>query len=136
MDLNGEILIYQGDENQPQAEVRFRQETIWMTQKDIAVLFGTQRPAVTKHLSNIFKAKELKEFSVSSILEHTAKDGKVYATKHYNLDAIISIGYRVNSAKATKFRQRATQRLKDHLVKEYSINQKEIRTITAESSTD
>src|SRR5882762_4043782 len=126
MDSTGEILIYRGDDNLPQVEVRLSQDTIWMTQKEIAALFGTQRPAITKHLSNIIRTKELKESSVSSILEHTAKDGKVYATKYYNLDAIISIGYRVNSAKATKFRQWATQRLKDHLVKGYSINHKRL----------
>ena len=97
-----ELLIYQGDESQVEVEVRLSEETIWMTQKAIATLFGTQRPAITKHISNIIRTKELKESSVSSILEHTAQDGKVYATKYYSLDAIISIGYRVNSAKATK----------------------------------
>ena len=75
-----------------------------MTQDQIAVLFGTQRPAITKHLNNIFKSSELSENSVSSILEHTAQDGKVYKVKFYNLDAIISVGYRVNSKRATQFR--------------------------------
>lgn len=129
MESKGEILIYQGGEQRPQVEVRLLNDTVWITQKSLATLFGTQRPAITKHLSNIFKSKELKETSVSSILEHTAKDGKVYHTRFYNLDAIISIGYRVNSAKATKFRQWATQRLKDHLVKGYSINQKRLEQL-------
>jgi death-on-curing family protein len=126
MEYRGEILIYQGDGHQPQVEVRLHGDTIWVTQKSIAALFGIQRPAITKHLSNIFKSRELNKSSVCSVLEHTASDGKLYATKYYNLDAIISIGYRINSAKATKFRQWATQRLKDHLVKGYSINQKRL----------
>jgi death-on-curing family protein len=129
MEEKGGILIYQENENQPQVEVQLLEETVWMTQKGIALLFGTQRPAITKHLSNILKTKELKESSVSSILEHTANDGKVYSTKYYSLDAIISIGYRVNSGKATKFRQWATQRLKDHLVKGYTINQKRLEQL-------
>ena len=89
----------------------------------IAELFGTQRPAITKHLSNIFKCGELEEKSVCSILEHTASDGKNYSTKFYNLDAILSVGYRVNSVNATKFRQWANKVLKDYLLRGYSINQ-------------
>lgn len=127
MDYQGELLIYQGNENQPQVEVRLNEETIWMTQKGMASLFGIQRPAITKHLSNIFKSKELKESLVSSILEHTAKDRKVYATKYYNLDAVLSVGYRVSSSKATKFRQWATQRLKDYLVKGYALNEQRLQ---------
>ena len=86
-------------------------------------MFGTQRPAITKHLSNIFKSGELEEKSVCSILEHTASDGKNYSTKFYNLDAILSVGYRVNSVNATKFRQWANKVLKDYLLRGYSINQ-------------
>ncbi len=76
--------------------MRLENDTVWLTQKQIAELFGTKRPAITKHLGNIFNSAESEENSVSSILEHTANDGKVYQTKFYNLDAIISVGYRVN----------------------------------------
>jgi hypothetical protein len=90
----GEIIIYQGSNGN--LDVRLEGETVWLTQKQIAELFGTKRPAITKHLGNIFNTGELDENSVSSILEHTAKDKKTYQTKFYNLDAILSIGYRVN----------------------------------------
>lgn len=127
-----EILIYQNNDRDVQIEVRFEQETIWLSQEQIAFLFGTQRPAITKHLNNIFKSGELNEKVVCSILEHTTKHGAIQGktqsvkTKYYNLDAIISIGYRVNSSKATQFRQWATQRLKDFLVKGYAVNQKRL----------
>lgn len=80
------------------------------------MLFGTQRPAITKHLGNIFKSGELDQDSVSSILEHTAEDGKTYKTQFYNLDAVLSIGYRVNSKNATMFRRWATSVLRNHLL--------------------
>ena len=121
----GEIIIYQTSTG-PKLEVRLEKETIWMTQAQIAALFGTQRPAITKHFNNIFKSGELSEKSVSSILEHTASDGKVYKTKFYNLDAIISVGYRVNSGRATQFRVWATKTLKDHLIRGYTVNEKRL----------
>ena len=88
----------------------------------MAELFGVQRPAITKHLGNIFKENELDENSVSSILEHTAEDGKNYKTKYFNLDAIISVGYRVNSTQATQFRIWATERLKEFLIKGFILD--------------
>ena len=121
----GEIIIYQSKEG-PKLDVRLEEETVWLTQKQIAMLFDTQRPAITKHLNNIFKSGELDKNSVSSILEHTAADGKVYKTQFYNLDAIISVGYRVNSKRATQFRIWATKILKEHLVKGYTINEKRL----------
>ena len=99
-------------------------ESVWLTQPQIALLFGVQRPAITKHLRNIFKSGELEEFSVSSILEHTAADGKTYLTQFYNLDAILSVGYRVNSINATMFRRWANTILKDYLLKGYAVNQR------------
>lgn len=105
-------------------EVRLEDETVWLTQQQIADLFGTKRPAITKHLSNIFKSGELDENSVRSILEHTAADGKIYKTQFYNLDAILSVGYRVNSRNATIFRQWANKVLKDYLLRGYAINQR------------
>lgn len=123
----GEILFYKTEDGKSRLDVRLEDETIWLNQKQIAELFGTQRPGITKHLSNIFKTKELTEKTVSSILEHTAKDGKIYKTKFYNLDAVISIGYKVNSKRATQFRIWATQTLKDHLIKGYTINEKRLQ---------
>lgn len=120
----GEIILYQTQDGQTQIDVRLEKDTIWMTQKQIAELFGTKRPAITKHLSNIFSTGELSENSVGSILEHTAADGKTYATKFYNLDAILSVGYRVNSKNATQFRIWANRVLKEFLVKGYVINNK------------
>ena len=118
-----EIILYQPDEAL-KLEVRLEKETVWLTQQQIADLFGTKRPAITKHLSNIFKSGELEEDSVRSILEHTASDGKVYKTQFYNLDAILSVGYRVNSKNATLFRRWANQILKEYLLRGYSINQR------------
>ena len=118
-----EIVLYQPNEA-VHLEVRMANESVWLTQPQIALLFGIQRPAITKHLRNIFRSGELDEFSVSSILEHTASDGKTYQTQFYNLDAILSVGYRVNSINATMFRKWANNVLKDYLLKGYSVNQR------------
>lgn len=119
----GEIILYQPDEA-VKLDVRLEGETVWLTQAQIAELFGTRRQAITKHLKNIFDSEELNEESVCSILELTAADGKNYKTKFYNLDAILSVGYRVNSKNATLFRRWANSVLKDYLLKGYSINQR------------
>lgn len=104
-----QIVLYQPNESvRLEVKLDATHETVWLTQQQIAELFGTKRPAITKHLGNIFKSGELNQNSVSSILEHTASDGKVYRTQFYNLDAIISVGYRVNSINATAFRKWAT----------------------------
>ncbi|WP_455672604.1 virulence RhuM family protein [Phocaeicola sp.] len=121
MENEGEIILYHLNE-QVKLEVRLENETIWLTQAQIAELFGTQRQAITKHLKNIFQNEELIEDSVCSILELTAADGKNYKTKVYNLDAILSIGYRVNSKNATLFRQWANRILKEYLLKGYAVN--------------
>ena len=118
MEQQGEIILYQPDES-VRMEVRIEDETVWLTQAQIAELFETKRQAITKHLKNIFQSGELNENSVCSILELTASDGKSYKTKTYNLDAIISVGYRV-----TLFRRWASQVLKDYLLKGHVINQR------------
>ena len=118
----GKIVLYKN-----KLEVQLKADTVWLSQAQIAALFGTKRPAITKHLSNIFKAKELNRVSVCSILEHTANDGKTYTTQFYNLDAIISVGYRVNSTQATQFRVWATKVLKQHLVAGYTIKEKRLK---------
>ena len=123
MEQQGEIILYQPDKS-VRMEVRIEDETVWLTQAQIAELFETKRQAITKHLKNIFQSGELNENSVCSILELTASDGKSYKTKTYNLDAIISVGYRVNSKNATLFRRWASQVLKDYLLKGHVINQR------------
>ena len=118
----GEIIFYQPTED-VRIEVRLIEETIWLTQQQIAILFGTKRPAITKHISNIYSCGELNKDSTCSILEHMGNDGKQkYTTTYYNLDVILSVGYRVNSANATVFRQWANRVLKEYLLKGYSIN--------------
>ena len=122
-----EFMLYTAPDGKVKVEIFLHNETIWLTQEKIALLFGVQRPAVTKHLKNIFASGELIESSVSSILEHTAEDGKSYQTKFYNLDAIISVGYRVNSAQATHFRIWATERLKEYIIKGFTMDDERLK---------
>lgn len=117
-----QIVIYQPNET-IRLDVRLENETVWLTQEQIALLFGTKRPAITKHLTNIYRDGELDEESTCSILEHMGHDGKqTYRTKFYNLDAILSVGYRVNSRNATMFRRWASSILKDYLLRGYAVN--------------
>lgn len=116
-----EIIIYTTQDGHIQIAVNLSHDTVWLSQQQMADLFGTKRQAISKHLKNIFTAGELIEDSVCSILEQTAQDGKTYKTKFYSLDAVISVGYRVNSQKATEFRIWATHVLRDHLVKGYTL---------------
>ncbi|WP_308992763.1 virulence protein RhuM/Fic/DOC family protein [Mariniflexile litorale] len=106
--------------------VTLEQDTVWLDAHLIAKLFGVQRPAIVKHIGNIYKTKELKEKSTCSKKEQVASDGKLRKMKLYNLDMIISVGYRVNSSRATQFRQWANNILKDYLVQGYAINQKRL----------
>ena len=118
----GEIIIYQTSDGTTSLDVKLEQETIWLTQNQIAELFGTKRPAITKHLKNIFISEELDELSTCSILEHMGNNGKQsYKTTFYNLDAILSVGYRVNSKNATQFRIWANKVLKEYLIKGYAV---------------
>ncbi len=121
-----EIIIYQTPDGQTELNVNLvGGDTVWLTQAQIAELFGTQRPAITKHLKNIFSSGELYEQSTCSILEHIGENElrPRYQTVLYNLDAILSVGYRVNSKNATQFRIWANRVLKDYLLKGYAINQ-------------
>lgn len=119
---NDSIVVYRSADDAIQLEVQLAEETVWLTQQQMADLFGVQIPAISKHLANIFREGELNKDSVISILENTAADGKRYRTMFYNLDAILSVGYRVNSVYATQFRQWANRILKDYLLKGYAIN--------------
>ena len=118
------IVVYQSEDNTLQLNVQVKGDTVWLTQQQIAELFGVKQPAVSKHLSNIFRDGELEKDSVHSILEYTATDGKVYSTQFYNLDAILSVGYRVNSKNATAFRRWANSVLKEYMLRGFAVNQK------------
>ncbi|MHB1376233.1 MAG: virulence RhuM family protein [Candidatus Humimicrobiaceae bacterium] len=122
-----EFLLYTTPNGKVKVEIFLRDENVWLTQKRMADLFGVGIPAINKHLRNIFESGELQEDSVISILEITAKDGKIYSTKFYNLDAIISVGYRVNSAHATHFRIWATQILKEYIIKGFAMDDERLK---------
>ncbi|MCL5408683.1 MAG: virulence RhuM family protein [Candidatus Omnitrophica bacterium] len=121
----GEIIIYKSLYG-PEIQVKLDKDTVWLDAHLIAHLFDVNRPAIVKHINNIYKTGELDKNSTCSILEQIAADGKVRKMNLYNLDAIISVGYRVNSKRATQFRIWATQTLKNHLVKGYTINEKRL----------
>ena len=122
-----EFITFKLQEKDKGIQVRYEDETLWMTQKAIAELFDVGRPAITKHLSNIFNDNELDKNSVCSKMEHTAEDGKRYQTEYYNLDAIISVGYRVNSIRATQFRRWATQVLKRFTIQGYVLDKERMK---------
>lgn len=124
MKNKGEIVLYH-PEATLEMEVRLENETVWLTQIQIAELFGVKQPAISKHLKNIYESGELSEDTTYSILEYMGNDGKQkYQTKFYNLDVILSVGYRVNSKNATQFRIWANKVLKEYLLKGYSFNQR------------
>ena len=116
------IILYQSEDGITKIETRLYDETVWLTQMQIAELFQKGRSTITEHLKNIFEEQELEQDSVSRKFRHTAIDGKNYLTTFYNLDVIISVGYRVKSHQGTKFRQWATARLKEYLVKGFTMN--------------
>jgi hypothetical protein len=125
MDTQNEIILYQPDNNAVEVEVRLENENVWLTQAQIALLFDVKVPAVSKHLKNIYNSGELDADSTFSKMENVGNDGRqTYQTKFYNLDAILSVGYRVNSRNATMFRRWATQVLKEYVLRGYAINQR------------
>ena len=122
--MKDEIVLYQPNET-IKLEVHLKDETVWLTQQQIADLFGVKQPAISKHIANIYKSGELEEEGTYSILEYMGHDGKqLYTAKAYNLDMILSVGYRVNSTNATRFRQWANRILKDYLLRGYAFNQR------------
>ena len=121
-----EFLIFTSQNKEDSIEVKVFEETVWLPQTMIAQLFDKGRTTITEHLKNIFESEELDEKSVCREFRHTANDGKTYNTKYYNLDAIISIGYRVNSKKATQFRQWATSVLKEFAIKGFVLDKKRL----------
>ncbi|HEM5970006.1 TPA: virulence RhuM family protein [Streptococcus suis] len=122
-----QFLIYRAENDQEKASVIVSDETIWASQKEMARLFDVGVPAISKHLKNIFEEGELDEHLVISKMETTASDGKNYLTSYYNLDAIISVGYRVNSQKATKFRQWATTVLREYMIKGFAMDDERLK---------
>lgn len=132
-DTFNEFLLYTTPNGKVKVEIFLHNETVWLTQEKIAELFGVQRPAITKHLKNIFDSRELDASMVSSILEHTTAHGAIAgktqtkAIKYYNLDAIISVGYRVNSVQATHFRIWATEVLKEFIIKGFAMDDERLK---------
>lgn len=122
-----EILLYTTPNGKVKVEIYLQNETIWLTQQKIADLFGVERSVVTKHLKNIFQSGELDEISVCAKIAHTASDGKSYLTQFYNLDVIISVGYRVNSTQATHFRIWATALLKEYIIKGFTMDDERLK---------
>ena len=122
-----EILLYKTDNAEVKVEILLQNENLWLTQAKMAELFDVQKAAISKHLKNIFAEGELQENSVVSKMETTAADGKNYNTNIYNLDAIIAVGYRINSKKATMFRIWATQVLKEYIIKGFAMNDERLK---------
>lgn len=121
-----DVALYNTEDGQIQLEVHLDKETVWLTQDQMAELFGRERSVITKHVRNVFKEGELEETSVRAKFAHTAADGKTYQTQYYNLDVIISVGYRVKSKRGTQFRQWATRVLKEHLVRGFTLNEQRL----------
>ncbi len=124
---NDQIIFYTTPQGNVKVEVVYEGETFWLTQKAMAALFGVAVPAVSKHLKNIFESKELEQNSVVSKMETTASDGKNYITTYYRLEAILAVGYRVNSAQATQFRIWATNTLKEFIIKGFVLDDERLK---------
>jgi hypothetical protein len=120
-------LMYDTPDGGVRVEIMAKDETLWLTQQKIATLFDVDRSVITKHLQNIFKSEELDKESVCAKIAHTAVDGKTYNTNFYNLDAIISVGYRVNSKQATRFRMWASSVLKEYLIKGFAMDDQRLK---------
>ena len=125
--LSSDIILYTAETGDVKVEVIFSDETFWLNQKKLAELFQVDRSVITKHLKNIFTEKELDEKSVSAKIAHTAVDGKTYSVQFYNLDAIIAVGYRVNSFQATQFRIWATKTLREFMIKGFVLDDERLK---------
>ena len=126
-----QFILYNLPDEDGKVQVIIRDETLWCTQKAVAQLFGVDRTVVSKHLKNIFESSELQQDSVCAKFAHTAEDGKIYNTQFYNLDAVISVGYRVNSLQATRFRQWATKILNEYIKKGFALDDERLKQGTA-----
>ncbi|HOH68641.1 MAG TPA: virulence protein RhuM/Fic/DOC family protein [Bacilli bacterium] len=126
---NKQIAIYSDKNKSIKVEAVLQKETVWLTQAQIGHILNAERSVITKHLNNIFKSRELDKNSVCAIFAHTAADGKTYKTQYYSLDAIISVGYRVNSQKATQFRIWATKVLREHIINGFTVNRDRLKQL-------
>jgi len=131
MDEKGQLLIYENPNGDIKIDVRLMDETVWLSQAQMGQLFGKDKRTVSEHISNIFKEGELSENSVVRNFRTTAADGKNYPTNYYNLDVIISVGYRVKSQQGTQFRIWATQRLKEYIIKGFALNDERFKSGTS-----
>ena len=122
-----EIVLYQTEDGRTRLEVKLENESVWLTQNQMAELFQRERSVITKHIRNIFEEGELAEEAVCAHYARTADDGKTYQTVHYNLDVIISVGYRVKSLRGTQFRIWATQRLREFIVKGFTLDDERLK---------
>ena len=122
-----QIEIYQNKDNKTEIEVQFDNETFWLSLNQIAELFGRDKSVISRHLKNIFAESELEKNQVVAFFATTASDAKIYQVEYFNLDAIISVGYRVNSKQGTRFRIWATERLKNYLIKGFAVNEKRVK---------
>lgn len=126
---SSEFILFKTEDQKISVDVRLEEETVWLTQDQAAILFGVERPGITQHIKNIFSEGELQENSVSKKFLRTATDGKQYNTKHYSLDMIVSLGYRVNSKIATQFRQWATKRLNEYIRKGFTMDDERLKNL-------
>lgn len=126
---SSEFIIFKTEDEQVSVDVRLNEQDVWLTQDQLAMLYGVERPGITQHIKNIFSEGELEENSVSKKFLRTAADGKNYDTKHYNLDMIISLGYRVNSKVATQFRIWATKRLNEYIRKGFTMDDERLKNL-------
>jgi len=122
-----QIILYQTDDGQTKLQVTMEDETVWLTQDQMANLFDKGRTTITEHIQNTFKEGELDEKAVCREFRRTGTDGKEYAVKHYNLDVIISVGYRVKSLQGTQFRIWVTQRLKEYIIKGFTLDDERLK---------
>ena len=123
----GEVVVYEASDGQIRVDVRLERDTVWLSQDQMSRLFGRERSVITKHLGNVFREGELQRSSVCAKFARTAEDGKTYQVEHFNLDLIISVGYRVKSPEGTRFRQWATRTLREHLIRGYTLNERRLR---------
>jgi prophage maintenance system killer protein len=123
----GEVVVYEAPDGEVRVEVRLERETVWLSLNQMVELFGRERSVITKHVRNVFREGELESEAVCAKFAHTASDGKTYQVDHYNLDVVISVGYRVKSSRGTQFRIWATRTLRDHLLRGYTLNERRLR---------
>lgn len=125
---NDNMLIYQSEDGKIKIDVRFENETVWLSLDQMAILFGRDKSTISRHIKNIFEEGELQAPSVVANYATTAMDGKTYQVDYYNLDVIISVGYRVKSQQGTQFRIWATQRLREYIIKGFALNDERFKT--------